>query len=141
MYYLKKLLFWTWCLPQTLVGLILKLITKSKKQLFCFNNKIYEIYQTSLNNFGGISLGKYIIIENYMNSEYVIKHEYGHQIQSFILGPLYLLVIGLPSLLWCLFIQDFINRKRVKKGKERISYYEFYTEKWANKLGGNLEND
>lgn len=41
-----------------------------------------------------------------MDSEKTIKHEYGHQLQSYILGPLYLLIIGLPSGLWCWFVQD-----------------------------------
>jgi len=71
-----------------------------------------------------------------MDDEETIKHEYGHQLQSYILGPLYLLVIGLPSGLWCWFIQDLVNKNRKKKGKPTLSYYWFYTESWANKLGG-----
>lgn len=30
----------------------------------------------------------------------LLVHEYGHTIQSMILGPLYLIVIGIPSTLW-----------------------------------------
>ena len=70
-----------------------------------------------------------------MDDEETIKHEYGHQLQSYILGPLFLLVIGLPSGLWCWFIQDLINKKRKKKNKPELDYYWFYTESWANKLG------
>ena len=61
--------------------------------------------------------------------ERVLKHESGHQVQSFILGPLYLLVIGLPSIVWNVCFRKY-------RAKYQISYYDFYTEKWANQLGG-----
>jgi hypothetical protein len=55
-----------------------------------------------------------------------IQHELGHSIQSLILGPLYLIVIGLPSWIWFTWYNN---------GKDkRVSYYWFYTEAWANKL-------
>lgn len=71
---------------------------------------------------GGVSLGKYIIVNQWMPTK-EIMHEYGHCIQSRYLGWLYLIVIGLPSLLWAMFY----------RGK---NYYSFYTERWADKLGG-----
>ena len=61
-------------------------------------------------------------------------HEYGHSIQSKILGPLYLLVIGLPSIIWAGLFEKYRN-------KHKISYYSFFTEKWANKLVGLSEKD
>lgn len=55
-------------------------------------------------------------------------HEYGHTIQSLIFGPLYLIVMGIPSTLWGFLFG--------KKRKERqIPYGVFFTEKWANHLG------
>ena len=57
-----------------------------------------------------------------------LSHEYGHTIQSYILGPLYLLVIGLPSILWCGWISNW-------KCNQDKSYYWFYSEKWATYLG------
>ena len=63
------------------------------------------------------------------NDEEVVKHEQGHTKQSYILGWLYLLVIGLPSLIWA----NCFGKFRRKYG---ISYYAFYTEKTANILGG-----
>ena len=57
-------------------------------------------------------------------------HEYGHTIQSVLLGPLFLPVIGLPSLLWANL--PACARYRRNRG---ISYYSFYTEAWANRLG------
>lgn len=119
---MKNLIYWTWCLPQTLIGLIVKLIFRGKKI-----DKTYYFFNTNL---GSISLGKYILLcEEHVNNEYVRKHEYGHQIQSFILGPLYLLIIVLPSLIWAGCFEKY-------RKKHNVSYYSFYTEKWANKLGG-----
>jgi hypothetical protein len=58
-----------------------------------------------------------------------IKHEYGHSVQSAYLGPLYLFVIGIPSLIWAGFFDNW-------REKHNKSYYWFYTESWADKLGG-----
>lgn len=83
---------------------------------------------------GGISLGRFIILPwkyRYNSSSYVrdtISHEYGHTRQSLYLGWLYLIVIGLPSLLWAWAHSTF-------KRLQEISYYDFYTEKNADKLG------
>ena len=76
-----------------------------------------------------LSLGDYIFID-YMSPEIIIKHEYGHSKQSTILGPLYLIVIGIPSLLHNI-LHYLCNKVGIK-----WNYYSFYTEHWANKLAG-----
>lgn len=84
---------------------------------------------------GGISLGRFIILPwkyRYNSSAYVrdtISHEYGHTRQSLYLGWLYLVVIGLPSLLWAWAHSTF---KRLRE----VDYYSFYTERWADDIGG-----
>lgn len=117
-----KLLLWIWCFPQMFIGLLVKIFTRARKV-----NDHYEY------NLGGcVSLGEYVFLgPGYYNDEEVLKHEKGHTIQSKYLGWLYLLVIGLPSFIWA-------NSKYCKKyrQKHKISYYSFYTERWANKLGG-----
>lgn len=75
---------------------------------------------------GNISLGCFILVNDYLNKQ-ILKHEYGHTIQSLILGVFYIFVIGIPSLIWA------ACHKTILKGKN-IDYYSFYTEKWANKL-------
>ena len=69
-------------------------------------------------------------VELYGIDERLLVHEYGHTVQSLILGPLYLLVIGLPSLVWMKTARLGRWRRR-----SRISYYSLYTERWANWLG------
>ncbi len=63
-------------------------------------------------------------------SSRLLVHEYGHTIQSLILGPLYLIVIGIPSTLW-----GFLPCFNKKRHGEQISYFSFFTERWANYLG------
>lgn len=83
---------------------------------------IYEIDRFP----GGCSLGPVIFIYTKFYAD-LVKHECGHAKQSLYLGPLYLLVVGLPSFIWNLTYNEATNKH---------SYYWFYTEKWANKLGG-----
>ena len=122
-----NILLWTWCLPQTLLGFIVKIFTK-KELIFVVNG--VSFYETKLKG-GSVSLGKYILLSKpQAKNDYIIKHEYGHFKQSLMLGWLYLIVIGAPSFIWCKFFGNY-------RVKHNVSYYSFYTEKWANKLGGN----
>lgn len=124
-----KLIKILWQLPQNFIGLLIKLIGKTSLYT---TYKEAKIYTWKLG--GGISLGQYIFtpfknenVESFYVQQY-IKHEYGHCIQSQYLGWFYLLVIGLPSLIWA----QCFNGYRKKNG---VSYYSFYTEKWADQLG------
>ncbi|MBQ6583491.1 MAG: hypothetical protein IJH77_06690 [Mogibacterium sp.] len=62
--------------------------------------------------------------------ERILFHEYGHTLQSVILGPLFLPVIALPSLIWAK--SRGLRRYRIRRNR---SYYEFYPERWADALG------
>jgi len=132
---LTKIRRWTWELPQTLLGACL--IPFYKKTLL----KVLEYDDTKVYLYdkfpGGISLGYYTHLDwnaKDHNNNIVriglkksIKHESsGHGKQSKYLGPFYLLVIGLPSILHA-WIHQLFNRS--------WDYYKFPTEKWADKLG------
>ena len=127
---IKNFIKATWELPQNVLGAIVKKICNATPLA---TYKDVTVYSWSVA--GGMSLGKYIFVPfskynpNSHTMMHYIKHEYGHCVQSMILGWFYLLVIGAPSLIWA---QCFV-KYRAKTGK---SYYDFYTEKWANKLGG-----
>ena len=79
-----------------------------------------------------MSLGAFLFLGQgaKSNSEFVLRHEYGHSIQSMILGPFYLPVIGIPSFLRANVA--FLSRNW-RSG--RTGYYAFYPERWANRLG------
>ena len=113
-----------WQLPQVLVGALVRLISSAE-----FNEAVSEEYHACVFNWklsSGISLSPYYIIVNKDASSNTIKHEKGHAKQSLYLGPLYLIVIGLPSIIWAGIVHRLTNK----------SYHWFYTESWADKLGG-----
>ena len=119
---MKNTLLFLWQLPQNFVGLLLRLIYKG------YDDKTNGIIvRRSLKMSGGVSLGRYIIV-NQFSKDKTIYHELGHCKQSMYLGWLYLLVIGIPSIVWAGLYGSII--KPTTNG-----YYKFYTEKWADKLG------
>lgn len=115
---ISSVLLYLWQLPQNLLGLLVVCFTKAET---CYN----KIYFWKLR--GGLSLGDYIFVNEHCPDS-TILHELGHRKQSCILGPLYLLIIGIPSFLWASLRHLGLFRSK--------SYYWFYTEKWANKLAG-----
>ena len=148
---MKKLLLtivlWTWCFPQTFIGFFVYLYVcvfdKNKIRKWCDTGSL--LTRTLVIN-GGISLGYFVFTNNlqlYATSRKIQmplsdiqekqnnldKHECGHTLQGFLLGPLYLIIIGLPSIVWAGLFENY-------RKKNNISYYSFYTEKWANKWSG-----
>lgn len=78
----------------------------------------------------GMSLGNFILTGKNPEAS-LLRHEYGHTIQSIFLGPFYLLVVGLPSLLWASIIKSawalgYLNE---------LDYDSFYVERSATELG------
>ena len=120
---MKKILNYIWQLPQNLLGYCLYNYYKGYEACTKSTCGDYIKCKLSTNVRGGISLGNYIILNNISH----LQHELGHTKQSKILGPLYLFVIGIPSL---------IHAALHSKVCKNRNYYHFYTEKWANKLAG-----
>lgn len=121
---IKSVLKYIWQLPQNIIALIylsylivenqIPAITKYKEI------KVYTKYSS-----GSVTLGNYIFISP-KATENTIKHEYGHTRQSLYLGPLYLIIIGIPSILWAMIHKTIAPDKL---------YSWLYTEAWADKLG------
>lgn len=124
---MKTLLFrlwqWTWGLPQTLLGAVIYLICRH-----CPHDRYRGTVVTYWENKGSLGVGMFLFLG--CNDPQVRVHEYGHSIQSMLLGPLFLPVIGIPSFVWCNL--PACRRLRKEKG---ISYYSFYPEKNANFFG------
>jgi hypothetical protein len=115
---IKKILLYLWQLPQNLLGLLFLLFIRGEERHSLAGISFY--FSDSFP--GGISLGQYIIYGE--KREKGVRHEYGHCLQSKMLGPLYLLVVGLPSLLHAALCKC-----------KNHSYYDGYPENWADKLG------
>ena len=127
---IKNILSTIWELPQTIAGII---VVKACGAEYVAEYGDAKVYQWNDKYGRSMSLGKYIFM--YRPSDIkTLKHEYGHSVQSKYLGWLYLIVIGLFSAIWCNCFEWY----RKKSGK---SYYWFYTESWANKLGGVNDED
>ena len=117
----KQILLWIWCLPQNLVGLIVKHVTKATPRGDHYWFKI---------KCGSVSLGEYIFLcPGHYGDKKTLRHEKGHRKQSRMLGWLYLPLIALPSIIWAGCFEWY-------RQKYNVSYYSFYTEAWADKLAG-----
>ena len=125
--YIKNLILFIWQLPQHIVALIyFGYLVMMCKDLGIDSRYKQAIVIPCIMR-GAVTLGNYVFAG--LNSEYkkTIKHELGHTIQSKILGPLYLIVIGVPSITYC-------GLRRVFPSLRKKNYYNFYTERWANNL-------
>ena len=127
MKYIRNLILFIWQLPQHIVALIYF----GYLVMMCKDLGIDSRYKQAIVipcvMRGAVTLGCYVFVG--LNSEYrkTVKHELGHTIQSKILGPLYLIVIGIPSITYC-------GLRRLFPSLRKKNYYNFYTEKWANNL-------
>lgn len=127
----------TWGILQTMLGVVIFLMHYKNKHFF-YHGAIITVWEPQ----SSMSLGLFVFVtsEPYFVKKFegrisaeelsnrLLVHEYGHTIQSLILGPLYLIVIGIPSTLW-----GFLGGK--KRRNEQVPYGAFFTEKWANQLG------
>lgn len=119
-------LLFLWQLPQNLVALLvmpfLGRLTFVDYRHYCigFAGKRFP------KNASGISLGSFAFFHpDYAHDAHTIRHEMdGHTVDSKLFGPLYLLIIGIPSILHLAF------------KKEGSNYYDFYTERRANRHAG-----
>ena len=112
---------WIWQFPQNMLAVCLESIlckaaTRGIKEE---GNQIIwcDVFPAAM------SLGDYLFIPTNSIKE-TIEHECGHSRQSDILGPLYLIVIGIPSI-----IHNIVHTICSKLGLN-WDYYKFYTEHW-----------
>ena len=126
MKYIRNLILFIWQLPQHIVAIIYfgYLVMMCKDLGVDSRYKQATVIPCIMR--GAVTLGNYVFVG--LNSEYrkTVKHELGHTIQSKILGPLYLIIIGIPSIIWAAVH---------KKIASNQPYDWFYTESTANKLG------
>ena len=127
----------TWGFLQTLLGFVV-FLGNYRSSHFVYHGAIVTRWASS----SSVSLGLFVFVsaEPFFTQKYegrfsaeelssrLLVHEYGHTIQSLILGPLYLIVMGIPSTLW-----GFLGGRM--RHEKQIPYGAFFTEKWANRLG------
>lgn len=122
---LAFIVLFLWQLPQNLIAIVMMPFMGNMDLLdyrnYCFGFRCKNMH-------GGISLGSFAFLSRIKADQpAVIAHEMdGHTVDSKILGPLYLIIIGLPSLLWALF----------RNQEKHPDYYTFWTERLANRRAG-----
>jgi len=121
-------LTWTWCLPQTLLGLVagVFVVGALRGRVEAFRGATV-VRSPRLDRLGGVCLGPVILCGAAASHE-LVCHEWGHFRQHLRLGPLYLLLIGLPSVTHAAW--------HARWGGGFPTYFHFYTEAWADELGG-----
>lgn len=127
MKYIRNLILFIWQLPQHIIALIyFGYLVMMCKDLGVDSRYKQAIVIPCVMR-GAVTLGNYVFVG--LNSEYrkTVKHELGHTIQSKILGPLYLIIIGIPSITYC-------GLRRIFPSLRRKNYYDFFSEKSANYL-------
>lgn len=123
-----------WQLPQHIITYVIMLVNhKSIKPMVSKDGIRYYLVDHLFNC--GVSLGNYIFLDIDGNHDNItVNHEHGHQIQSLIFGPLYVIFIGLPSVTGNII--DRIKYKYFRKYYDPDFYYKQPWEAWADKLGG-----
>ena len=122
-----------WGFPQTIAGLLVCAALHGRPH-FRYHGAIV----TTWDNPKGMALGPFVFLKGSSSSAearasvdgHLLVHEYGHTVQSLLLGPLYLPVIGIPSFIWS-NVPAFAR----KRHEGQLSYYAFAPERSANWLG------
>lgn len=138
---MKTILFFliqlTWGIIQSLIGFVLFLVN-IRKMHYLYHGAVV----TEWNSYSSVSLGLFVFVTGRRVRDRrsggvppeelkraLLVHEYGHTIQSLILGPFYLPLIGLPSLIWAT-LPGYRARRR-----GGLPYSSFWTERSANRFG------
>jgi len=140
--FVKTTLLLLWQLPQTAIGFFLLVcflcvpcakfhkIRKAKK--IRINGALCWVMELPSFFRGSFSLGSFIFL-SVNASSFTLAHECGHTYASFLLGPMYLPVIGLCG---CVFAY-WINYRFLKRSY--AWYRSFWTEKWADAAANLLD--
>ena len=134
---MKNLLLYLWQLPQNLLALILLLFYKEEKSLMYKGVKFHIVGKKFP---GGVSLGCHALVKYYPHNKHTwdtIKHEWGHTRQSTKWGWLYLIIIGLPSIVCCWYSKHYHTKERgwTQEASDKW-YYNLPWEKKAEENGG-----
>lgn len=125
-----------WELPQTTLGagaFVLLSLAGQVTERRLARGRVFVRTQMGL----GVSLGHFVFHTD-VDSPFVpvgrenVDHEYGHAVQSRRLGPLYLPLVGLPSVLRV----GYAIGHRAVTGERWAGYYRGWPEAQADKLGG-----
>jgi hypothetical protein len=124
---------WTllWEEPQSILGALLLLVRWTfgwVERIDWANGRLFIQSRG-----GGVSLGLFVF---YFRGSGVREHEYGHTFQSRWLGPLYLILVGIPSVSRVIYGWAYHRFT----GEYWMGYFDGWPEKQADRLGGVTRN-
>lgn len=119
---MKKILAWflllTWGAIMSFIGLVAALILRLKGYKPT-NYKGAMLFEVGY-GWGGITLG-FVIIVCKDNYESLRAHEFGHVIQNMIFGPLFVVLVAIPSLIRSQY-RTYVVNKGIKQYYELPDY-------------------
>ena len=113
-----------WGLPQNAVGAMMYVLLYRRCRHYAYRSAFVTEWPLR----AGLSLGMFLFVPQ-RSPRSLLAHEYGHTLQSLLIGPLYLPAIVVPSLIWA-----GTPSLRRFRSSHSYSYYRFYCERWANLL-------
>lgn len=125
-----------WEAPQSLLGLLNLAVQRLLGNIEALEQRHGRVF-VRLRGAGAVSLGYFVFWSTHDTAFVRVNphndlHEWGHAKQSRLLGPLYLLVVGVPSSLRATYaMAQWPFTRRPWEG-----YYDGFPEAWADRLGG-----
>lgn len=127
------LLSFTWGILVTLIGAVIAaaLYVLGEEP---HKNRLGWVFKVSWVKGAGVSFGPFAITPK-KPTAYLLQHEFGHSIQNCYLGPFWIVLVGIPSMVRFWY-------RDIKKKKEKISEKDLpaYDSAWfegsATELGG-----
>lgn len=144
-----KIIYWllsfTWGLLMSFIGLIVTCVVILKGGKI-HKNGCFIIIEIG-NNWGGLSLGCFAFCANYSKTnsywfEHTRKHEFGHSLQNIILGPLFIFIVAIPSVIRYHYKNYCVkyNKKQFDVNWYDSIWFEGTATKYGTKLIDWLEN-
>jgi hypothetical protein len=133
----RRVALLVWELPQNVLGVanLARLAARRRVERVGLERErvMIEIREGA----AAVSLGAFVFFSKHDNPFVPVgpenrDHEYGHSIQSRLLGPLYLPLVGVPSSARAVYAVV----HRSVTGRRWSRYYDGYPESWADRLGG-----
>lgn len=138
------LLSFTWGIITTFLGLVVllamtiyKMFTKDKVRISMYRGRVHVELLDAY--FGGFSMGIVIVTDGEPGFD-LINHEVGHSIQNIYMGPLFLFIVGIPSMIRYHMFGWLAKRHRKKTGSY-LDYDSAWFEAQATRLGDKHEHE
>jgi len=138
--FFRTLFFWilslTWGLPATIVGFLaatVLILTGHKPKNY--HGNVMFIRPADV---GSLNLGPFFFVSRRAQDDaYTKYHEAGHGLQNILYGPIYLIIVGLFSIIWYhIFRRKYKDILPTLSREEKDALYEkLWCEKQASKWG------